>query len=327
MADLYLDPNGHFAVRSSPSAVELWTVVAIRFMHSERPAWQEAADGLVARLHMGLRAMRPTPGDVLACSFSHPSRAERPDVENRLFTNAKEPSRQVTPGAPRSNPFTHLPRRIRFERRFRTVEPPAPLRRTDIVHYRYALKREDAPWGDWAADPEALAEWDNVRVTGVSDQVAWPIWLSMREPTAEVGVRYEGEPLTDDFGISLTVHACRPLQVVTVMESVIDGIIASFQREPDRPRAERVSDCLRRKNAKLRAIARDRLVNAQTSAPAVFAGPPWNLNPAATWCQLSPADHLLVAGEMTVTPPTGRAEHALSGRVFGVTASASDQPM
>lgn len=324
MSELYVDPEGHFALRRDVRMVELWTVDPIRFMSSERPEWQQAEQGLVARLHAALRALEPMDGDVLSCVFAHPSRVERPDVENRLFTNAKEPGRASVAGARQPNPFAHLPRHIRFERVFGRVDAPLPLRAADHVYYRYGLGPPPDSWSAWAPERPPLAEWRNVPVTGVSDQVGWPIWLSLRDPSAKVSVFSTGPPIADDFGISVTLHACRPIQAVTVMESVIDGIVASFQRERDLAQAHAVADCLTRKNAKLRAVGHERIVAAQVNAPEVLAGAPWHVNSPGTWCQLAPADRWLVAGEVVVTPPTGRSGHELSGRLLLVTAARAD---
>lgn len=90
MAETSVEPTRRFARTSDERSLEAWAVDASRF-GSDRPRWQHEAGGLVDRLHEALRAMRATPGDILTASFSHPSRLERPDVENRLFTNVKDP--------------------------------------------------------------------------------------------------------------------------------------------------------------------------------------------------------------------------------------------
>lgn len=51
---------------------------------------------------------------------------------------------------------------------------------------------------------------------------------------------YKGRPLAKDFAVKLTLHACRAVQAVTVMEALVHGVIASFQRESDAARAQRV---------------------------------------------------------------------------------------
>jgi len=47
-----------------------------------------------------------------------------------------------------------------------------------------------------------------------------------------------------------------------------------------------------------------RIVAAQCTAPKLFADPPFRLNPRRSRCQINPADHLPVAGdiELTVLP-------------------------
>lgn len=314
MCELYVDPDGCFAIESGARLVELWTVEAIRFERRERPNWQQRPGGAVARLHSGLRAMQPVAGDALTAAFDHPDAGERPDAENRLFTNVKEPAGSAVRGAP--NPFAHLPRRIRFERRFERVEPPEPLR-TLAIHYRYALEPVGSGWAAWCSEGDPLATWHEVPVSRISDGAGWPIWLGMRTPDADVRADYKGPPLAKDFAVELTLHACRAVQAVTVMEALVDGVVASFQREQHAARAERVAEALQRK-PQLAMIPRTQLIDAQTAAPAILATSPWAVNPSGTWVQLSPADKWVVAGKLTVSPEPARSGHALSGQLFRV---------
>lgn len=312
MPGVHVDPDGWFAIEAAPRAVELWTVVPVRFDPKERPGWQHRKGGAVARLHTGLRAMQAVPGDMLVAAFSDPS-GDRPDVENRLFTNAKEPPEDTPKGMP--NPFTHLPRSIAFERRFEAVHPPGRLV-GPAVHYRYALEPAGT-WTGWEPVAEPLATWREVGVTGVSEGAGWPIWLGMAVPGADVRVSYDGPPLKQNFAVELMVHTGRALQVVTVMEAVIDGVVASFQRESDPLRARRVADVLRRK-PKLGGVPVETLVAAQVDAPAILATPPWAINSKGTWAQLAPADRWVVAGRVTISHEAGRENQALSGRLLRV---------
>jgi hypothetical protein len=51
------------------------------------------------------------------------------------------------------------------------------------------------------------------------------------------------------------LHACRAIQAVTVTEALVDGGVASLQREPDAASAERVTEAVQRK-AQPAAISR-----------------------------------------------------------------------
>ena len=308
----YIDPGRRFAIATRPRTVELWTVQPIRFDRRERPTWQQRPGGAIARLHDALRVMRPQSGDVLAATFSDPDLA-RPDVENRLFTNTKEPPDDAPKGTP--NPFTNLPRSVAFERRFDVVAPPEPLVASP-VHYRYALTA-DASWSEWHQVSGSLATWNQVAITRLSDGAGWPIWLGMARPGADVRITHKAPPLTENFAIELTIHTGRPLQMVTVMEAIVDGVIASFQREPDPVRAQRVVEVLRRKPL-LRQFPAATLLAAQLDAPAVLDGPPWAINDKGTWAQLAPADRWVVAGRVAVAVETGRVTQALSGRLLRV---------
>jgi hypothetical protein len=85
--------------------------------------------------------------------------------------------------------------------------------------------------------------------------------------------RYDGPPLAENVAVTLTLHASRAVQAVTVMEALVDGVVASFQREHDAARAQRVAEALQRK-PKLAAIPLVQLMTAQTTAPGILATPP-----------------------------------------------------
>ena len=319
MSDLYVDPAGSYAIQSSDRLVEAWAVEPIRFEGKDRPEWQNGEDGFVARLHRGLRSMQPRDDDVLACAFTDPERENPADVENRLFTNVKEPPWPRAQASRQPNAFATLPRDIRFERRFVQAQPPAGMSGgATVVGYRYALEPAASQWSGWQVVGDPLARWDLIEVTGMSDQAAWPTLLAMRRQAAGVRVRHEGPPLAADFAVRLSLHACRNVQAVTVMESLVDGVVASFQRERELARAQRVACCLQRRNRKLAAIPVDELVAAQVAAPAVLAGSPWAMSPAGTWCQMSPADRWVVAGALSVTRTPGATAHRLSGELVRV---------
>src|ERR1039457_1802417 len=101
---LNVDPAARFAIRATKQSVELWTMQRIAF--DNRPTWQSSPHGPVALLHSALSGLEPEAGDVLACVWACSDEEQRPDVENRLFTNVLPKFR----GAPRgSNAFASLP--------------------------------------------------------------------------------------------------------------------------------------------------------------------------------------------------------------------------
>src|SRR4051794_39802452 len=113
-----------------------------------------------------------------------------------------------------------------------------------------------------------MATWNQVALEGTGEGAGWPTWLAMRRAGPAVDVRYSGEPLAaEDFAVRVTLHTRRPLQAATVMEAIVDGVIASFQREDDARRAEHVAEALRHK-PRLTNIPSDELVHAQMAAPA-----------------------------------------------------------
>jgi hypothetical protein len=100
------------------------------------------------------------------------------------------------------------------------------------------------------------------------------------------------------------------------MEWIVDGVVASFQREDDPALAEGVARLIRPRLGQ-HQLTHD-LVAAQCAAPRLFAPAPFRLNASRTRCWLNPADHQLVAGyvELTVIPHLERPE--LSGTLHQV---------
>lgn len=310
---LEVDPDGRFAVRATNRSAELWTVQAICF--DKRPAWQSSGDGPVALLHSALAQLQPEKGDVLACVWACEDGEQRFDVENRLFTNVLPKFMGALPGP---NPFTGLPKRISFERSFRPAPPLDGFNTTSCLYYRYALSAQCHIWENWQIpeDCEPLASWLNVPVTGLSTGNGWATWASMRRPGVQVRVPGGGEPYHDDFGLRLSIHSPRPLQLVSNMEWIVDGVIASFQQEADPARAEAVAGLIR-EHLNHNQLTHD-LVAAQCTAPRLFAPTPFQLNASQTWCHINPADHKLVAGyiELTVLPELDHP--TLSGTLYRV---------
>jgi hypothetical protein len=138
----------------------------------------------------------------------------------------------------------------------------------------------------------------------------------MRRPDAHVAVRDDSEPHTDDFALRLSIHSATPLQLVANMEWIIDGVIASFQREVDHPRAEAIARLLQPRLLK-HGIIHD-LVTAQCAAPRLFAPPPFQLNASHTRCWINPADDQLVAGEVELTVLPQLERSAFSGTLHEV---------
>ena len=312
-----MDPAERFAIRATKRSVELWIVQPIAF--DTRPAWQSGPDGPVALLHRALAGFRPERGDVLACVSACSDEKQRLDVENRLFTN-------VLPkytGAPRGpNAFASLPARVRFERSFHPGPPLDGFNTGPCLYYRYALSHPGGSWENWRIpeDGEPLASWANVQATGLSAGNGWATWASMRQPHAQVVARHCDEPYHDDFALRLSIRSPMPLQLVSNMESIVDGVIASFQQETDPARAEAVARLIQPHLNKYRPT--HDVVAAQCAAPRLFSPPPFQLNPGHTRCHINPADHQLVAGEIELGRHPGaqrREAHrdALPGQAIG----------
>ena len=149
---------------------------------------------------------------------------------------------------------------------------------------------------------EPLASWLNVQATGLSTGNCWATWASMRRPHARLVARSGGEPHRDDFALRLSICSPRPLQLVSNMEWIVDGVVASFQREDDPARAEAVARLIR-PHLGQHQLTHD-LVAAHCAAARLFAAAPFRLNASHTRCWINPADHQLVAGyvELTVLP-------------------------
>jgi hypothetical protein len=296
---IHLDPAGRFAIRATKRSVELWTVQPITFDY--RPDWQSRPNGAVALLHHGLSGLEPQPGDVLTSVWAGGDEKQRFDVENRLFTNVL-PKATEAPRGP--NVFAHLPKRVRFERSFHPVPPPDGFNTGSCLYYRYALSDQSGPWENWQMpqDDEPLASWRNVQTSGLSTGNGWTTWASMRQPHAQIMIRSGDEPYQGDFALRLSIRSPKPLQLVSSMESIVDGVIASFQREDNHAQAEAVARLIWPHISK-HGLTHD-LVAAQCAAPRLFAPAPFQLNPSQTNCSLHPADHQLVAGyiELTVLP-------------------------
>jgi hypothetical protein len=308
-----MDPAGRFAIRATKRTVELWTVQPIAF--DNRPAWQSSPDGAVALLHHALSGLEPEPGDVLACVWACSDEEQRLDVENRLFTN-------VLPkftGAPRGpSPFASLPRRVHFERSFRPGPPLDGINADTCLYHRYALSDQRDTWENWRVpeNGEPLARWLNVQATGLSTGNGWATWASMRRPDGQVVARSADEAYHDDFALRLSIRSQRPLQLVSNMEWIIDGVVASFQQEADPARAKAVARLVQ-PHLNQHGLTHD-FVAAQCAAPRLFAPPPFQLNAGHTRCQINPADDQLVAGyiELTVLPQFENA--TLSGTLYQV---------
>lgn len=309
---LVTDPAGRFSIRATKRSVELWIVQPIAF--DKRPSWQSSPDGPVAHLHRALSELEPEKEDVLACIWACSDEEQKLDVENRLFTN-------VLPkftGAPRGpNPFAGLPKRVRFERSYHCPRPDG-FDTGPCTYYRYALSDPGGSWENWRVpeDGERLASWLNVPARGLTAGNGWPTWASMRDPDAQVVARSGSKPYRDEFALRLVIHTPRTLQLIANMEWIVDGVVASFQQEADPARAEAVARLIR-PSLKQHRQTHD-LVAAQCTAPRLFADPPFRLNPSRSRCQINPADHQLVAGDIELTVLPQRACPVLSGTLHPV---------
>jgi hypothetical protein len=308
-----VDPAGRFAIRATKRSVELWIVQRIAF--DNRPTWQSRADGPVALLHSALSGLEPEAGDVLACVWACTDEEQRHDVENRLFTNVL-PKFSGAPCGP--NAFAGLPSRVRFERSFRSGPALDGFNSDPCLYYRYALRDQSSSWEEWRtpAGDVPLASWLDVSATGLRTGNGWATWASMRRPDTQVVVRNDSEAHHDHFALRLSIYSPTPMQLVANMEWIVDGVIASFQRELDRTRAEAVAKLLHPHLGQY-GLTHD-LVEAQCGAPRLFAPPPFQLNASHSRCHINPADDQLVAGDIELTVLPQLKNSALSGTLHRV---------
>jgi hypothetical protein len=308
-----IDPAGRWAVRGSARCAELWIIERVAFDH--RPAWQSARDGPVACLHHALSLLEPHDADALTCVWTCDDPASRPDVENRLFTNVTPKATQAPHGP---SPFAHLPGHILLERSFRQAPPLSGFDASQCLYYRYALSPPGRAASEWQAPgPATLACWSQVPVTGLSTGNGWATWASMRAPGTSVTAGDDAAPHTGEFTLRLLVRSPVPFALVSRMEWIVDGVIASLQREPDPSRAQVISGLIKPHLA-ARGLTHD-LVAAQCQAPPCFAPPPFLLYKNQGGCRLNPADDLLVRAdiELAVVPDLKSAD--LSGVIHKAT--------
>jgi hypothetical protein len=138
----------------------------------------------------------------------------------------------------------------------------------------------------------------------------------MRGPDAQVVTRGGAEPYGAYFALRLSIHSPRPLQLIANMEWIVDGVVASFQREANPARAETIARLLR-PHLNQHQLTHD-LAEAQYAAPRLFAPPPFKLNTSCTRCRIDPADHQLVAGYLELAVRSELEKAALSGTLLQV---------
>lgn len=311
LVNVVTNAAGRWAIQAAPRSAELWITERVAF--DNRPDWQSAPDGPVASLHHALSGMRPQPGDVLACVWACDDPASRPDVENRLFTNVMPKPRQAPRGP---NPFAQLPRRVLLERSFRSAPTLDGFDTSQCLYYRYALSAPGDAGSEWQVSGGApLASWPPTAASGLSTGNGWATWASMRKPGVTVTAG-DGATHTGDFALRLLVRSPVPLALISNMEWIIDGVIASLQREPDAVRAEVIAGLI---GPHLACLGLDHdLVTAQCEAAQVFAPPPFLLYKNHTGCRLNPADDLLVRADIELAVIPDLTSPDLSGTVHQV---------
>jgi hypothetical protein len=235
----------------------------------------------------------------------------RPDVENRLFTNVIPKAKQ-SPHGP--SPFAHLPDHILLERSFRPAPPLNGLDTSQCLYYRYALSPPGGAASEWQElGPAPLASWSQVPAAGLSTGNGWATWASMRRPGVPVTADDDAGRHTGDFTLRLLVRSPVPFALVSNMEWIVDGVIASLQREPDASRAEVITSLIKPYLA-AHGLTHD-LVAAQCEAPRCFAPPPFLLYKNHAGGRLNPADDLLVRADIELAVVPGLKSADLSGAI------------
>src|SRR5258707_4790504 len=161
-----------------------------------------------------------------------------------------------------------MPGRTLLERSFRPGPRLDGIDPSHYLYYRYALSPPDGAGSEWQIQAgRPLASWRPTSATGLSTGNGWATWASMRKPGVPVHTASGGVPHTGDFALRLRVRTPAPFALVSNMEWIIDGVIASFQREHDTAQAAVIANLIRPQLAAL-GLA-ENLVAAQCEAPRV----------------------------------------------------------
>jgi hypothetical protein len=298
-----IDQLRPYHVRASGHAsgpAEAWSGYPLQFAGQRRFGWQ---DEMAAELRDALAGLAATPSDMLSGTYLSTSES-RCDVENRLFTN---PGTLVFPKAVQS---------IQFERGLgQPPEPPAPVSRVDgqLHYYRYCL---GGMW-QWWEPAVLLARWHRVTRRVADDGSCRPVWLAMNQAAAAGHVEVLGPAPGDavPFGLRITVHATArgPRRVVTISESLVDGIIAAFHAGASAAGAATAATALAQRLPSMTETEIAALAAMHSPGP-LFAASPFVIKDS--YIQISPCDERCQAGQVTIGPGAEGPFMQISGELF-----------
>ena len=288
----------YFTIRTSNTAVELWSGCRIQFDGMESSDWQKEAK---VALKDALANLVSLPGTALSGYYD--STDLRPtDAENSLFTNFLE----------------SMPKGVRFlSFEQGPFSPPAPPNPVELVanHLHYYRYEATCRWTAWEAD-RPLARWSRVprRLTG--DGSARPTWFALREANYKGLVHLTGEcrDAQDQFGVKIIIHATRtgPRNAITNSESTIDGIIAAFHNDSfSADLAAALHPRLPKVTAEELRLALDSPIGPLFDTPAITCS-------KSGFIQMSPADELCLIGELVICNDSTSQWPELSGELFTI---------
>ncbi len=200
-------------VASDASQVEVWSDAPPAF---EPAGWKVA---LRVGMRKAVQRMRCSSDQMLDAYYYFRVR-DNADAENVLFYNI---------GA--SHFRASASYAIRFTRVF--AHPPSgPSRRPRPVYLRYDIAPLEAPREVWKLQAAPLARWERVRLVlpsrswgPNSGTQAGLYWLSMRRARPTLGEsRWDGF-----YALDLTLHGPNTVNLTSVIKSLVDGLVASFQ--------------------------------------------------------------------------------------------------
>lgn len=286
--------TGGYLIRPDPagSFVEAWSAWHLPFEPRQAPQLEYRAQlrDAIARLRAG---------EGLTATYICPSVVPGLDVENVLFYNVgTSVFRNVTKRALRFARISAIP-----------PAPPVPLD-FDARHYvRYRLVTPEAPSCNAAVRPAVAQAQIILRDVGEMKSLA-NLWQSFKVAMIP-GAGTEsliGKPF--EVWLVISAPAQRP-PLVEVMKPLIDAFISALHSYQG-AQLDAVTDRLSARLAIAPDLARSLLLHAETAV----LGPravPYLRGDGLQW---SPADDLLVAGELRLETVEGDGPIAIDGRVF-----------
>lgn len=257
------------------------------------------AKAMRTEMRQALRGLRAEPGEILLATYAGP-RHPASDVENLLLYNLD------ASGGTFSASTTHG---VRFEAA-REAEP-APSGQEWPVSYRYRLARA-VEWDHWQSQ-RPIAAFSDVALPPLRSHILAPTWLALRSSPAS---QYDRLGPGEMFAVRLALSglSAPPFASPSLVKGLIDATVSALQAQ--RPNAHQ-EEAAERLSVQL-GVAATSIAQILTDESRAALGVVDSLvHLRGEGVQWSPADHLCVAGAITLEPgPDGL---RLSGTVEAVT--------